>query len=121
MDLKDNWRNLTRIAMLLPGDQVKQDKKRDMACPPELLERVREIHTGQAAAMVGLPKTLLILLTRTVLLSDEFHVRTRSRVLTLMWPQHRCLHSDRLKCPPIPEDPIPTLTTTMGLQSSIRN
>ena len=42
VDLKDKWRNLTRIARLPPG-QVKQDKKRDMACPPELLERVREI------------------------------------------------------------------------------
>ena len=76
VDLKDKWRNLTRIAML-PPDQVKQDKKRDMACPPELLQRVREIHTGQAAAMVGLPKTLLILLNRTVWPSDEFHKRIR--------------------------------------------
>jgi hypothetical protein len=48
VDLKDKWRNLTRIAML-PTDQVKPDKKRDMACPPELIERVREISSIEAA------------------------------------------------------------------------
>lgn len=42
VDLKDKWRNLMRIAML-PVENVKQDRKRDMSCPPELLASVRDL------------------------------------------------------------------------------
>mmetsp|Transcript_4242 Transcript_4242/g.11966 ORF Transcript_4242/g.11966 Transcript_4242/m.11966 type:complete len:429 (+) Transcript_4242:670-1956(+) len=42
VDLKDKWRNLTRIAKLPPA-LVKQDKKREATCPPELLQLVREL------------------------------------------------------------------------------
>eukprot|EP00951_Prasinocladus_malaysianus_P009542 scaffold69689_cov48-Prasinocladus_malaysianus.AAC.1 len=42
VDLKDKWRNLSRIALLPPG-QVKLDKKREATCPPELLAKVRKL------------------------------------------------------------------------------
>ncbi|XP_075263939.1 uncharacterized protein LOC142355756 isoform X2 [Convolutriloba macropyga] len=42
VDLKDKWRNLTRIAKLPPA-AVKQDKKREITCPPDLLDLVREL------------------------------------------------------------------------------
>mmetsp|Transcript_32992 Transcript_32992/g.78286 ORF Transcript_32992/g.78286 Transcript_32992/m.78286 type:complete len:454 (+) Transcript_32992:167-1528(+) len=46
VDLKDKWRNLTRIAAM-PPERVKIDKKREVTCPPELLAKVRELNARE--------------------------------------------------------------------------